>query len=83
MINIQHAVFAILFNSSPYLVTPIGQQPTSTYLVDLEEVFILLEKHADPDGVVFWTEYGKGITKLSNEIGKVIEEKNRNAFEIQ
>lgn len=83
MENFQRAVFAILFNGSPLLVTPIGDEPTCTYLVDLEEVFILLEKHSDPDGVTFWTEYGKGITSLSNNIGRVIGEKNRNAFEIQ
>lgn len=83
MENFQTNVFAILFNGVPYLVSPIGTEPASTYLIDMEEVFVLLEQHADSHGVVFWTEYGKGITALSNNLGKVIEEKISNAWEIQ
>ncbi len=82
MNNFINSVYPILYKGSPFLVTPIGDRPVSTYLIDLEENFILIEKHSDPDGIAFWTEFGKGITPLSNELGKVIEEKNHDASTI-
>ena len=82
MNKFSNSVYPILYKGSPFLVTPVGDQPTTTFLIDLEENFILIEKHVDPDGGAFWTEYGKGITPLSNELGKVIEEKNRDASTI-
>ncbi len=82
MSTIQNSVYPILFNGAPLLVTPIGEQPTTTFLVDFEQIYVLLEKHADPDGVYFWTEYGKGITLLSSDLGRIIEEKNKNRSSI-
>lgn len=79
MNNFNNSVYPILYKGSPFLVTPIGDSPVSTYLIDLEENFILIEKHLDPDGDTFWVEFGKGITPLSNDLGKVIEEKNHDA----
>ncbi len=77
MNDFRNQVYPILFKGAPLLVTPIGDAPVSTFLVDLEQNFILIEKHVDPDGVFFWTEFGKGITLLSNDLGRAIEEKNR------
>ncbi len=76
------AVFVILYRGAPLLITPIGEVPHSTYLVDFEKAFILLERH-DISGNSYWTEYGKGKTVLSAEIGTEIEEKNRNAFKVK
>lgn len=76
MDQFNNSVYPILYKGVPFLVTPIGDKPVTTFLIDLEENFILIEKHTDPNGVAFWTEYGKGLTALSNDLGKVIEEKN-------
>ena len=78
MNSFRNQVYTILYHGCPLLVTPIGDAPVTTFLVDLEQVFILIEKQPDPDGVIYWSEYGKGLTSLSNEIGRIIEERERN-----
>lgn len=77
MSDFRNPVYPILYNGAPFLVTPIGDKPITTFLVDLEQVFVLLEKHEDPEHVAFYTEFGKGITDLSTGLGRVIEERNK------
>jgi hypothetical protein len=79
MEQLQTPVFCILFNGSPVLVSPVGAKPTFTYMVDLEDVFLVIQRHSGEHGAAYWTEFGKGKTILSAALGSAIEEKSTNS----
>jgi len=48
-------------------------------MVDLEDIFLLIQRHSGEHGAAYWTEFGKGKTILSAALGSAIEEKNTNS----
>lgn len=72
--------FYIRYDKTYVKVKPFCESDNMHYKVYLNEHEVKLLKHTDEAGSVYWQETGKGESALASELGKLIEEQQKEAL---